>query len=38
MCFPQFADMGPIGQHGFARNSLFEVESSTAESVVMVRY
>ena len=30
MCFPQFSDFGPLGQHGFARNTTFEVLSSAA--------
>ncbi|GMH41579.1 hypothetical protein BSKO_09489 [Bryopsis sp. KO-2023] len=36
VCFPQFADMGPINQHGFARNSTFAVEASTPDSVTLV--
>lgn len=37
VCFPQFGDMGPCkAQHGFARNSTFEVTASTPFSVRMV--
>ena len=37
VCFPQFADMGPCSaQHGFARNSEFELVSSTQDSVTFV--
>jgi|TARA_B100000482_G_scaffold58147_1_gene40137 glucose-6-phosphate 1-epimerase len=25
ICFPQFSDFGPLGQHGFARNETWEV-------------
>jgi len=38
VCFPQFGDMGPCkAQHGFARNTTFEVaDSAAADSVTMV--
>eukprot|EP01025_Chloroclados_australasicus_P043566 TRINITY_DN46728_c0_g1_i1.p1 TRINITY_DN46728_c0_g1~~TRINITY_DN46728_c0_g1_i1.p1 ORF type:complete len:299 (+),score=59.21 TRINITY_DN46728_c0_g1_i1:103-999(+) len=36
VCFPQFGDMGPWeAQHGFARNSLFAIESQTDDSVTL---
>ena len=37
VCFPQFADFGPLGQHGFARNSQFEVVDKDDYSVTLVR-
>lgn len=37
ICFPQFSDFGPCTQqHGFARNSSFQVESKSPSSVVLV--
>ena len=36
VCFPQFSDFGPLGQHGFARNTAFEVLSSAAGTVSLV--
>lgn len=36
MCFPQFSDFGPLAQHGFARNSQFEVLSRAEDSVTLV--
>lgn len=33
ICFPQFGVLGPLGQHGFARNSVFEVTEGSGESV-----
>jgi len=37
ICFPQFGDMGPCtAQHGFARNSTFEIESVGSDTVKMV--
>lgn len=36
VCFPQFADFGPLGQHGFARNSHFEVVDSDGCSVTLL--
>lgn len=36
VCFPQFSDFGPLSQHGFARNSPFEVQSRTADTVTLV--
>ena len=35
LCFPQFSDFGPLGQHGFARNMTWEVTEQTAEGVTM---
>lgn len=37
MCFPQFGQLGPLGQHGFARNTAFTVAEETADSVTLVR-
>ena len=28
ICFPQFSDFGPLGQHGFARNATWEVRAT----------
>lgn len=36
VCFPQFSDMGPLAAHGFARNSLFEVERGDPTQVTLV--
>ena len=36
VCFPQFSDFGPLGQHGFARNTAFEVLSSAPGTVSLV--
>lgn len=36
VCFPQFGGLGPLGQHGFARNSMFRVTEATDNKVVMV--
>jgi glucose-6-phosphate 1-epimerase len=27
VCFPQFSDFGPLGQHGFARNQQWSVDT-----------
>ena len=35
ICFPQFGVLGPLGQHGFARNSVFEVTEGSGESVTL---
>ncbi|KAK9804099.1 hypothetical protein WJX73_007409 [Symbiochloris irregularis] len=35
VCFPQFGKLGPLGQHGFARNSTFTVSSQTDCSVTL---
>jgi glucose-6-phosphate 1-epimerase len=35
VCFPQFSDMGPLGQHGFARNLPFTVVDQAADKVTM---
>ncbi|KAK9838368.1 hypothetical protein WJX81_007536 [Elliptochloris bilobata] len=35
VCFPQFGGFGPLQQHGFARNSAFEVVSGSADSVTL---
>jgi hypothetical protein len=37
VCFPQFGQLGPLGQHGFARNTAFEVVESSGDSVTLVR-
>lgn len=36
VCFPQFGQLGPLGQHGFARNSAFTVAEEAADSVTLV--
>jgi glucose-6-phosphate 1-epimerase len=36
VCFPQFGQLGPLGQHGFARNSMFRVTEATDNKVVLV--
>jgi len=36
VCFPQFGQLGPLGQHGFARNTAFEVVDSSDSSVTLV--
>lgn len=37
VCFPQFANMGPCSaQHGFARNSMFDLVDQTEDSVKFV--
>ena len=37
LCFPQFSDFGPLGQHGFARNQEWEIvtERTSSETVTM---
>ena len=35
VCFPQFGGFGPLQQHGFARNTAFEVVSGTLDSVTL---
>lgn len=32
VCFPQFGQLGPLGQHGFARNTTFVVEDEESSS------
>lgn len=36
VCFPQFGQLGPLGQHGFARNSSFRLLEETADSATLV--
>lgn len=36
VCFPQFGQLGPLGQHGFARNSAFTLAEETPDSVTLV--
>lgn len=38
MCFPQFGQLGPLGQHGFARNTKFEVVEETSSSAALVSH
>jgi glucose-6-phosphate 1-epimerase len=35
VCFPQFGGFGPLAQHGFARNSAFEVAGGGADTVTL---
>lgn len=35
MCFPQFGVLGPLSQHGFARNSTFTVVSRSADTLAL---
>ena len=35
VCFPQFGGFGPLQQHGFARNSAFEVVSGGSDTVTL---
>lgn len=37
VCFPQFGQLGPLGQHGFARNSMFAVGEEAPDAVTLVR-
>jgi hypothetical protein len=37
VCFPQFGALGPLGQHGFARNTAFELVEADATSATLVR-
>eukprot|EP00878_Enallax_costatus_P002464 GHUV01002644.1.p2 GENE.GHUV01002644.1~~GHUV01002644.1.p2 ORF type:complete len:282 (+),score=70.65 GHUV01002644.1:245-1090(+) len=36
VCFPQFGQLGPLGQHGFARNSKFEVLEDSSNSATLI--
>lgn len=36
VCFPQFGGFGPLQQHGFARNSAFEVVAGGPDTVALV--
>lgn len=36
ICFPQFSDFGPLGQHGFVRNRSFQVVESNDWSATLV--
>lgn len=33
VCFPQFGKLGPLGQHGFARNTTFQKDAQSDDSV-----
>ena len=35
VCFPQFGGFGPLQQHGFARNSPFEVVAGGPDTVTL---
>ena len=35
MCFPQFGVLGPLSQHGFARNSSFKAVSTSVDTAVL---
>ncbi|KAI8473961.1 MAG: galactose mutarotase-like protein [Monoraphidium minutum] len=36
VCFPQFGQLGPLGQHGFARNTAFDVVDGSESSVTLL--
>ena len=38
VCWPQFGKLGPLGQHGFARNSVFTREASSSEDSVTLTF
>ena len=35
VCFPQFGKLGPLGQHGFARNTTFNKDGASDDSVTL---